>query len=179
MIITMIVTHCTDSTQCLHPLPLKFYLLFWHYSAMLEHTYYSQNYASIIGQGLVAIEQEKIEFLRDLHLSWEKIASLFGVCRKTLYNIRSSYGMIESNDIFNFTTISDEQLCEKAMKIKHDMPEIGYNMLRGVLRAQGIHVSISRVQQCLSQIDPVNTALRWATPQKAVHCSLSKFHMAS
>ena len=23
-----------------------------HYSAMLEHTYYSQNYASIIGQGL-------------------------------------------------------------------------------------------------------------------------------
>ena len=36
MIITMIVAHCTDSTQCLHPLPLKFYLLFWHYSAMLE-----------------------------------------------------------------------------------------------------------------------------------------------
>ena len=52
MIITTIVAHCTDSTQCLHPLPLKFYLLFWHYSAMLEHTYYSQNYASIIGQGL-------------------------------------------------------------------------------------------------------------------------------
>ena len=116
------------------------------------------------GRPCVAIVQEKIEFLRDLHLSWEKIASLFGVCRKTLYNIRSSYGMIESNDSFNFTTISDEQLCEKAMKIKHDMPEIGYNMLRGVLRAQGIHVSISRVQQCLSQIDPVNTALRWATP---------------
>ena len=84
---------------------------------------------------------------------------------KHYYNIRSSYGMIESNDSFNFTTISDEQLCENAMKIKHDMPEIGYNnTLRGVLRAQGIHVSISRVQQCLSQIDPVNTALRWTTP---------------
>ena len=53
MIITMIVAHCTDSTQCLHPLPLKFYLLFWHYSAMLEHTYNSQNYASIIGQDLL------------------------------------------------------------------------------------------------------------------------------
>ena len=52
MIITMIVVHYTDSTQCLHLLPLKFYLLFWYYSAMLEHTYYSQNYASIIGQGL-------------------------------------------------------------------------------------------------------------------------------
>ena len=28
-----------------------------HYSAMLEHTYYSQNYASIIGQGLSGIEE--------------------------------------------------------------------------------------------------------------------------
>ena len=44
MIITMIVAHCTDSTQFLSN--------FTYYSAMLEHTYYSQNYASIIGQGL-------------------------------------------------------------------------------------------------------------------------------
>ena len=42
-----------DSTHFLfHPLPLKNYLLFWHYSSMLDHTYYSRNYASIIGQGL-------------------------------------------------------------------------------------------------------------------------------
>ena len=47
MIITMIVAHCTDSTHFLSNLPIIL-----HYSVMLEHTY-SQNYASIIGQGLV------------------------------------------------------------------------------------------------------------------------------
>ena len=44
------------------------------------------------------------------------------------------------------------------------MPEIGYNMMRGVLRSRGVHVSIPRIQQCQHDVDPINTALRWAAP---------------
>ena len=40
----------------LHPLPPEIYLLFWHYSPVLGHPYYSQNYASIFGQSLLVIE---------------------------------------------------------------------------------------------------------------------------
>ena len=46
-----------------------------------------------------------------------------------------------------------------------NMPDIGYNMIKGVLRAHGIHVSIPRIQQSLHEVDPINTALRWAAPR--------------
>ena len=112
------------------------------------------------GRPKVVIEREKIEFLRELHFSWTQIAVLFGVSRRTLYSIRSDYDML-GND--NFTPISDQELCEQAIAIKQDMPEIGYNM-RGVLRSRGINVSIPHIQHCISVIDPVNTAMRWAAP---------------
>ena len=42
------------------------------------------------------------------------------------------------------------------------MPEIGYNMLKGVLRSQGINVPIVRIQQCIREVDSINISLRWA-----------------
>ena len=60
------------------------------------------------GRPKVIIDQEKIEFLRELRFSWTQIAALFGVCRRTLYTVRSEYGMI--GDQHNFTSISDQEL---------------------------------------------------------------------
>ena len=114
------------------------------------------------GRPKVVIEQEKIEFLRELRLSWTQIAAVFGVCRRTLYTIRSEYGMV--GDEQRFTPISDQELRGHIQTIKQDMPEIGYNLMRGVLRSRGIHVSIPRIQQCISDVDPINTAMRWAAP---------------
>ena len=37
-------------------------------------------------------------------------------------------------------------------------------MLRGVLKAKGIHISMVRLCDCLSDMNPVNAALRWASP---------------
>ena len=114
------------------------------------------------GRPKVIIDQEKIEFLRELRFSWTQIAALFGVCRRTLYTVRSEYGMI--GDQHSFTSISDQELRDVVVSIKHDMPDIGYNMMRGILRSRGIHVSIPRIQQCISDVDPINTAMRWAAP---------------
>ena len=86
------------------------------------------------------IDQEKIEFLRELRFSWTQIAALFGVCYRTLYTVRSEYGMV--GDQHSFTSISDQELRDGVVSIKRDMPNIGYNMMRGLLRSRGIHVSI-------------------------------------
>ena len=114
-----------------------------------------------IGRPRVVIEEEKIEFLRELKFSWTQIASIFGVCCRTLYSVRVGYGMVSAD---RFTRISDMELRHHIERIKQDMPEIGYNMVRGMLRSYGVHVPISRIQQCISDVDPINTALRWATP---------------
>lgn len=98
------------------------------------------------GPPKVFVRKEKIQFLRELNLSWTKIASLIGICRRILYRIRSEYGLM---DPYGFTHISDHDLDGHVSAIKHFMPDA---------------VSFSRVQESLTCVDPVATAMRWATP---------------
>ena len=114
------------------------------------------------GRRQLTIDYEKLQFLREIGLSWTKIAELFGVSRRTLYNIRLRYNMCDG--LQSFTELSDNELLEVVEEIKHDMPEIGYNMLKGILRSRGINVPIIRIQQCIREVDPINTSLRWAAP---------------
>ena len=44
----------------------------------------------------------------ELGFSWSKIAELFGVCRRTLYNVRCNFGMVGNNQ--TFTEISDRNI---------------------------------------------------------------------
>ena len=48
--------------------------------------------------------------------------------------------------------------------IQQEMPDIGQSMLRGVLNARGVHVSVIRLRDCLSEMDSGNAAQRWASP---------------
>ncbi len=58
-----------------------------------------------VGRPKVIIEKEKIEFLRELRFSSTEIARIFGVCRRTLYNVRAENGMIESNQAFTWAWV--------------------------------------------------------------------------
>ncbi len=49
-------------------------------------------------------------------------------------------------------------------EIKCDFPDIGQTMLKGILDSRGIYVPTTRLRDCLSEVDPVNTALRWTLP---------------
>lgn len=113
------------------------------------------------GRPKVFVCKEQIQFLRELRLSWTKIASLFGICRRTLYRIRSEYGLM---DPYDFTRISNQDLDRHVTHIKQFMPDAGQSIVKGGLEGRGIHVSFSRVQESLTRVDPVTTALRWATP---------------
>ena len=63
-----------------------------------------------------------------------------------------------------FSDITDEDLRSIVSDIQQEMPDIGQSMLRGVLIARGIHVSTVRLRECLSELDPINSVLRWASP---------------
>ena len=63
-----------------------------------------------------------------------------------------------------FTQISDEDLKHTIREIKLSLPECGQSMVRGILNSQGIYVPTTRIRECLAAVDPINTALRWATP---------------
>lgn len=78
------------------------------------------------------IDYEKLQFLSEKRLSWTKIAELFGVSRRTLYNIRLQYNICDG--LQSSTELSDNELLV-IEEIKHDMPEIGYNMSKGILRS--------------------------------------------
>ena len=112
------------------------------------------------GRPKLFIQKEQITFLRDLRFSWTQIASLFGISRRTLYTMRCEYGLTNHE----FTDISNLELRACIERIVHTMPDAGQNMIKGILRGEGIHVSVTRIRECISEVDPINTALRWAIP---------------
>ena len=88
---------------------------------------------------------------------------MFGVSRRTMYNIRLKFGLIDS-EFGGFSDITDEDLKSLILDIQQEMPDVGQSMLRGLLNARGIHVSVVRLRDCLSEMNPVSGALRWASP---------------
>ena len=103
-------------------------------------------------------------FLRDLRFTWTKIALLYAISRRTLYNIRLEFGLVGPH-YDNFTPITDVDLIEIIRDIKRVMPEAGQNMIRGLLISKSIYVSMVRIRECILEVDPINTAIRWALPR--------------
>jgi DNA invertase Pin-like site-specific DNA recombinase len=49
------------------------------------------------GRPKYVIRREQLLYLRDLRFSWTKIALLYGISRRTLYNIRFELGLAGSD----------------------------------------------------------------------------------
>ena len=113
------------------------------------------------GRPRLMIGKEQIEFLRELRLSWTRIAHMYGISRRTLCTIRVEYGIVDEE---SFSDISDQELDTRVAEVKRVMPDAGQSMVKGTLRSQGIHVPVVRVRESVSRVDPINTTLRWATP---------------
>ena len=120
-------------------------------------------YTGGCGRPKYVINSEQLVFLRELRFTWTNIAQLYGISRRTLYNIRSHYNMTGA-EFSAFTQISDDDLKRAIREVKLTLPECGQSMMRGMLNSRGIYVSTTRIRECLTAVDPVNTALRWATP---------------
>ena len=59
------------------------------------------------GRPVIVIEREQIEFLRELHFSWVKIASLLGISESTLRRRRRELNLDDDSE--NWTALSGAQ----------------------------------------------------------------------
>ena len=57
----------------------------------------------------------------------------------------------ELND-YEFTDISNVELRTCIECIVHTMPDAGQNMIKGILRGEGVHVSVTRIRECISVV---------------------------
>ena len=105
------------------------------------------------------ITAEALEDLRGIGFSWEKIASLFGVSRWTIYRKVQRYGLSGLNQ---FSLLSDTQLDEIVTDYlsRHGLTT-GRTYLAGYFKSLGLRVQRRRMRESLARVDPANTALRW------------------
>ena len=120
------------------------------------------------GRPKYVLKREQLLFLYELRLTWTNIAAMYGISRRTMYNIcmyniKSELGLTQI-DCPRFSTISDVELVSVVSEVKREFPDIGQTMLKGILGSRGIYVPTSKLRDCLSEVDSVNTALRWSLP---------------
>jgi len=58
--------------------------------------------------------------------------------------MRSEYGLPADHD---FSDISNMELRSYVEHIKRSMPDAGQNMIKGILRGEGIHVPLARIRK--------------------------------
>lgn len=130
------------------------------------------------GRPYFLIPREQLVSLRELGFSWSKIAQLVGVSRRTIFNRRVQLNI---DDPREYSTLTDAGLDREVMSIKTSMPNIGVRLLHGSLLSRGIIVQQHRVRSSLHRVDPINTALRWASPISrrvySVPCANSLWHI--
>ena len=110
------------------------------------------------GRPRYLISVQQLQFLRDLNFSWTKIGKILGVSRKTINRRRQELGMSEE---LSWSCVSDDDLKQIMCEIQTLTPGIGQTRMLGSLRSRGLKIQRWRVRQCLREIDPVGTVLRW------------------
>jgi len=106
---------------------------------------------------LLDVSIEEIEYLRELHFSWTKIAELIGISRSTLYRRLEEEGI---NRLSTYTNITDSDLDRAVESIKQSHPNDGERLMIGHLHRLSITVPRSRLRSSIHRVDPINTAIR-------------------
>ena len=116
--------------------------------------------ARCVGRPRIDVSIEEVEFLRSLHLQWNKIAEILGISRYTLYRRLMDEGILQE---LQFTDISDDDLDELIKQVKEEHPHDGEVLMAGHLLAKGVRIPRSRLRASIHRVDPVNTAERRST----------------
>ena len=109
------------------------------------------------GRPRVEIDIDDIEFLRNLKFTWDRIASIVGVSRSTLYRWLKEEGLSTS---ITYSNISDQSLDPLITTIKRQHPHDGERLMLGHLVSYGIRVQRTRLRASIHRVDPINTSLR-------------------
>ena len=119
-----------------------------------------RNYTGMRGQPKFEVSKRQIQFLRELHFPWVRIAELLGISTKTLTRRRQEF-QIEDEEEVNWSSIGNGELRETMQEIMNVTPGIGQTRMIGALHSRGIRVQRWKVRELMRELDPVGTALRW------------------
>ncbi len=155
----------------------------WLESQPISRSHCCTNPASIqpnSGDQGFKLTSETLEFLRDSGFKWTDISKMFGVSRSTITRRVREYGLQSSQ---TFSDISDTDLAEVISEIHSSHVDAGCRIVSGILRARGIRVTMRRVHETLSAVDPVLSAQRWGAVvqrrQYSVKAANSLWHVDS
>ena len=125
---------------------------------MLDKICYSEKVKYFDDQRSCGVDMDQVVFMKTVGLTWVDISRILGVSRVTLFRHRKEAGILDN---FCYSNLNDEEIEEKVIAIKHEMPEIGERMLLGTLKSQGIIIPRHRLRKAIHSIDPVGPSLRW------------------
>lgn len=108
------------------------------------------------GRPRYAIEAEQIAHCVSIGMTWQRIASCFGISSRTLYRHRQTLGI----ETLSYALLSNEELDSIVTSILRNTPNAGETYILGSLRSRGIRIQRWRVRQSLRQVDPIGRSLR-------------------
>jgi hypothetical protein len=106
---------------------------------------------------------EQLEHLLSIRFNCRQIADIIGVSLSTVRRRMAEFGLSVS---FLYSKISDQELDQEVLKIKHVFPNCGYRMMEGHLNKQGIRVPQARIRECFHRVDPIGISVRWSATIK-------------
>ena len=113
---------------------------------------------AVIGRPRYVIQEELLEQLLDMNFNCNVIAKLLGVSLRTVRRRMEEYGLsIRSR----YSTISDENLDQLVIHLKHYYPSSDYRIIHGILKSQGYRIQQQRVRNCMQRTDPSGAIIRW------------------
>ena len=110
------------------------------------------------GRPRLEISREQLEHLLGMNFDCTKISKLFGVSLSTIRRRMKEFGL---NVHSRYSVISDQELDELVLHIKHDYPASGYRIMDGILRSYGYRIQQVRIRSCMQRVDPEGAIVRW------------------
>ncbi|XP_029978761.1 uncharacterized protein LOC115411007 [Sphaeramia orbicularis] len=108
------------------------------------------------GRPRYTISAEQIEHCMSIGMTWQRIASCFGISRRTLYRHRQILGV----EPLQFSVLSNQELDTIVSDILHNTPNAGETYVMGSLRSRGLRVQRWRLRLSLHHVDPIGRSFR-------------------
>ena len=108
------------------------------------------------GRPRLEVNVDEILQLRAMNFKWNKIASILGISRATLYRRLDEAGITPTD----YSELSDQELDDVVMSIKADHPNDGEVLMQGHLLRNGIRVRRESLRQAIHRVDSAGVSSR-------------------
>ncbi|KAK7162201.1 hypothetical protein R3I94_004754 [Phoxinus phoxinus] len=112
------------------------------------------------GRPKITVTRQQLEFLVTQGYTIKRMAQLLGCSASFLYKRTKALGLPTRNSMSR--SLTDEELEQHIRRLHGLYPRSGNEMMRALLRAEGLLVSRQRVRVMLTNIDPAAAARRWS-----------------